>query len=138
MVPSSNTRRKLLPNSLSSPLKFPLPSWLAFAPLCLFLHFHCVFVLQGKDAVRAQWFKTAKNQDICNGPLASPFARLLTLLTHPLAPHCLLCSRAPLRSLIRLLTHFAHSRARGTENVRMAIHFVVFGQRPRRGRCPLK
>ena len=37
----------------------------------------------------------------------------------------LLCT-APLHLLVRLLAHFAHSRAHGTVNDRMAIHSVFF------------
>ena len=40
------------------------------------------------------------------GPLARPFARSLAPLTRSLAPHYLLCLRAPLRSLVRSLAHF--------------------------------
>ena len=37
-------------------------------------------------------------------------------LTQSLALYCLLCSRAPRRSLVPSLTHFTHSLARGTLN----------------------
>jgi len=59
--------------------------------------------------------KTAKNWDVNTRPLADPFACLLTLLTHLLAPHCLLRLRAALRSFIRSPANFIHSQAR--ENV---------------------
>ena len=76
------------------------------------------------------WSKTARNPDVSTGPLARPFALSLALLTRlhapltrshthltcSLAPPCLLRSRDPLRSLIRLLAHFAHSLARGKVN----------------------
>ena len=62
------------------------------------------------------WSRIIKNPDENTGPLACPFAHLLTTLSRPLAPHCLLRSRAPLRSLIRSLAHFAHSLARGKVN----------------------
>ena len=39
------------------------------------------------------------------GPFAPPFACLLAPLTHSLAPHCSLRSRAPLRSFVRSLAH---------------------------------
>ena len=48
--------------------------------------------------------------------IALPFACLLALLTHLLAPHCLLRSRAPLCSFVRLLARsLTHSRAHGKE-----------------------
>ena len=47
------------------------------------------------------WSTINKNPGVSTGPLAGPFARLLA----PLGPHCLLHLRAPLCSLIRLLTH---------------------------------
>ena len=50
-----------------------------------------------------RWFKTAMNQDESTGPLARPFIRSLAPLTRLLAPHCLFCSHAPLRSFIRSL-----------------------------------
>ena len=47
----------------------------------------------------------------------------------------LLCSRAPLRSLVRLLAHFADSLARGTVNDRMAVYSVFFLFWPIVDRC---
>ena len=38
----------------------------------------------------AQWAKSTKNPDVSTGPLARPFARSLTALTHLLASHYLL------------------------------------------------
>ena len=64
----------------------------------------------------AQWFETTKNQDVSTGPLDCPFTYSILPLTHLLAPHCLLCLRAPLRSFICSLAHFAHSRAHGKVN----------------------
>ena len=55
-----------------------------------------------------------------------PFARSLALLTRSLVPSCLLRSCTPLRSLVRLLAHFAHSLARGTVNDWLAIYSVFF------------
>ena len=43
--------------------------------------------------------------DVSAGPLARPLTRSLAPLTRLLAPHCSLCSRAPLRSLFRSLAH---------------------------------
>ena len=63
------------------------------------------------------WSGTNKNKDVSTGPLARPFARSLAPLTRSLAPDCSLRSRPPLRSLVRLLAHFAHSLARGTRHV---------------------
>ena len=40
-----------------------------------------------------------------NGPFVPLFARSLAPLTHLLAPHSSLRSRAPLRSLVRSLAH---------------------------------
>ena len=54
---------------------------------------------------RAQWSRITKNPDLSIGLLARPFARLLAPLTCSLAPPCLLCSRAPLHSLVRSLAH---------------------------------
>ena len=45
--------------------------------------------------------------------LGHSLAHSLATLTRLLAPYCLLRSRAPLRSLVHLLAHFAHSLARG-------------------------
>ena len=64
--------------------------------------------------------------DCRNGPLARLFARSLAPLTHLLAPDCSLRSRPPLRSLVCLLVHFAHSLARGIVNDWMAILSVFF------------
>ena len=68
------------------------------------------------DLLYALWSEIKKNTDVRTGPLARPFARSLTPLTRPLAPDCSLCSRPPLRSLVRSLAHFAHSLARGKVN----------------------
>ena len=56
----------------------------------------------------AQWFGTAKKFDVSTGPLTRPFFRLL-------APHCSLCSRAPLHTFICLLNahSLTHSQAHG-------------------------
>ena len=62
------------------------------------------------------WSRTAKNTDWSTGPLARPFAQSLAPLTRSLAPDCSLCLRPPLRSLVRLLAHFAQSLACGTVN----------------------
>ena len=51
---------------------------------------------------RALWTITAKNTDISTGPLDRPFARSL-------APDCSLCSRPPLRSIVRSLTSLTPS-----------------------------
>ena len=67
-------------------------------------HVQYQYVLAGGDVaffVGAQWGRTAKNWDVGTGPLA---------------PHYSLCSRAPLRTLVRSLAHFAHSLARGKVN----------------------
>ena len=78
---------------------------------------------------RALWARITKSTDGCTGPLARPFARSLAPLTRLLALHYLLCSRAPLHSLARSLTHFAqfaYSLAHGTVNDGMAIYSVFF------------
>ena len=64
----------------------------------------------------ALWSGTNKNRDVSTGPLARPFARLLATLTRSLAPDCTLYSRPLLHSLVGLLAHYAHSRARGKVN----------------------
>ena len=53
-----------------------------------------------KDDVTALWARSTKNPDVSTGPFSRSFPRLLASLTGSLAPPCLLCSRAPLRSLI--------------------------------------
>ena len=82
--------------------------------------------LQGRGHLRcvetdilsvAPWSGSTKNTDISTGPLACPFARSLAPLTHLLALHYLLRTRA----LLRLLALFAHSLARGKVNDWMAI-----------------
>ena len=50
-----------------------------------------------------------KTQIKGTGPLALPFTHLLAPLTHSLTAHYSLHLRAPLRSLVRSLTHFTHS-----------------------------
>ena len=70
----------------------------------------------GVVLVSALWSGTNKNRDVSTGPLARPLARSLAPLTHSLAPHCSLHSRAPLRSLVLSLAYFAHSLARGKVN----------------------
>ena len=55
------------------------------------------------------WSRTAKNTDCSTGPLARPLAHSLAPLTHLLALDCSLRPRPPLRSLVRSLSHFAHS-----------------------------
>ena len=52
----------------------------------------------------ALWAKITKTTDWSTGPLACPFACLLAPLTCSLVPHYSLRSRAPLRTLARLLT----------------------------------
>ena len=64
----------------------------------------------------ALWSGTNTNRDVSTGPLAHQFARLLAPLTRSLAPDCSLRSRPLLPSLVRSLTHFAHSLARGKVN----------------------
>ena len=56
--------------------------------------------------VIALWFWTFKNRNRSTGPIASLFARSLAPLTHSLAPHCSLRSRAPrAHSFTRSVTH---------------------------------
>ena len=74
----------------------------------------------------ALWSGTNNNRDVSTEPLTRPFARLPTPLTRLLAPDCWLRSRLPLRSLVRSLTHFARSLARGKVNEWMAILSVFF------------
>ena len=65
-----------------------------------------------QKSVIALWARSTKNPDCSTGPLARPFARSLAPLTRSLAPDCSLCSRPPLRSLVRSLAHFARSPLR--------------------------
>ena len=81
--------------------------WLLLLPL--------VAAVQEEAAV-ALWSGTNKNRDVSTRPLACLFARSLVPLTRLLAPPCLLLLRAPLRSLVRSLAHFAHSPAHGKVN----------------------
>ena len=67
-------------------------------------------------ATAALWSGTNKDRDVSTGPLARPFAHSLAPLTRSLAQDSSLCSRPPLRSLVRSLAHFAHSLARGKVN----------------------
>ena len=69
-----------------------------------------------------QWLRTTKNPDVITGPPARPFAYLLARSA------ALICSFA--RS-------HAHS-ACGKMNDSMSQNDLVFGQRPRRGRCPMQ
>ena len=68
------------------------------------------------------------NRDVSTGPLARPFTHLLILLTHSLAPHCLLHKHTPLRSFVRSLTHF---QARGKVNDWMAQNQAVLNHSAR-------
>ena len=62
----------------------------------------------------ARWFTTAENRDVSTGPFR--IARSLAPLTHSLAPHCSLRSRAPLRSFVcSLAGPFTRSQAHGKE-----------------------
>ena len=80
---------------------------------------------QRSGGAGALWSVTNKNRDVSTGPLARQLARSLAPLTHLLARHCSLRSRAPLRSLIRFLTHFTHSLTRGTMNDLMSQNDLV-------------
>ena len=75
----------------------------------------------------ALWARTGKNTDWSTGPLVRSLARSLAPLTHSLAPHYSLHSRAPLCSLACLLAHFAHSLTRGKVHDWMAIFFWKWG-----------
>ena len=72
-----------------------------------------------------QWPEKNKNRDVNTRPLARPFARSLAPLTRSLAPDCSLRSHPPLRSLVRSLAHFAHSRGRGNVNFLMSQNDLV-------------
>ena len=72
------------------------------------------------------WSRFIENKDWNTGPLARPFVRSLAPLTRLLAPHCSLCLRAPLCSLVCLLAHFAYSIACRTVNDWLAIYPVFF------------
>ena len=63
--------------------------------------------------VGALWSRIIKIPVLGTGPLTRPFPYLLAPLTHLLA---LPARSAALRSLVHLLTRFAHSLARGTVN----------------------
>ena len=66
---------------------------------------HRVLLLLNRVSIFALWARITKNPDCNTGSLARPFPRSLTRL---LAPHCLLCLRAPLCSLVHSHAHFAH------------------------------
>ena len=72
------------------------------------------------------WARITKNTDWSTRPLARPFTCSLATLTRLLAPHYLLRSHAPLRSLARLLAYIAHSLARGKVNDWMTIYSMFF------------
>ena len=57
----------------------------------------------------ALWARTIKNTNCITGPLALPFAHSLAPLTRSLAPHYLLRSRPPMRSLARSLRSLPRS-----------------------------
>ena len=77
----------------------------------------------------ALWARSTKNLDESTGSLARPFARSLPPLTHLLALHCSLCSRAPLPSFVRFAgalrcphsfaCSLAHSLASSRESERL-------------------
>ena len=77
-----------------------------------------------------------KITDRSTGSLACPFARSLAPLACSLAPHYSPCLRAPLRSLVCSLAHFAHSLARGKEDDWMAIFSVFFSFLDHSARAP--
>ena len=56
-------------------------------------------------SMMALLFRTAMNRDMSTGPLTRLFAHSLALLTHSIAPHCLLHSHAPLRSFVCSVAH---------------------------------
>ena len=56
--------------------------------------------VEHRKAALAQWARIIKNPVVSTGPLPRPFTLSLAPLTRLLAPPCLLCSRAPLRSLV--------------------------------------
>ena len=70
--------------------------------------------------------RSTKNPDWSTGPLARPFVRSLTPPTHSLAPHFSRHWRAPLRSFVRLLAHFASSLAHENVDDWMAFFSVIF------------
>ena len=72
------------------------------------------------------WARSNKNPDVSIGPLARPFALSHALLTHLLAPHCLLPSHAPLCSFVRSLAHsLTHFRVCGKVNDSMSQNDLV-------------
>ena len=79
-----------------------------------------------KSKGHALWARSTQNPDKSTGLLARLFACSLAPLTRSLAPDCSLCSRPPLRSLVRSLAHFAHSLVCGKVNYWMAIYSVFF------------
>ena len=75
----------------------------------------------------AQWFRTVKNRDDSTEPLARPFACSLALLTHMLAPQCLLCLCSLLRSFVCSLAHsLPSSWERGIWSMRRVPGFFKF------------
>ena len=105
-------------------IRVSLPKiWLCF---CWIVRVRWIFVLMrkvvGAALGGALWVGSPKTSGVSIRPLACLFA---CSLAHLHAPHYSLCSRAPLRSVIRLLAHFAHSLAGGTVHDWMAI-FAVF------------
>ena len=78
--------------------------------------FDCHFDYPSVSFTLSLWSRIAKGPDRSTKPLARFFACSLAPLTHSLALHCLLCLRAMLHSLARLLAHFTHFLACGKVN----------------------
>ena len=61
------------------------------------------WVSDAGQRANARWFRTAKNQDVCNGLVRLlVYFKSLAPLSHSLALHCLLCSHAQLTRSIAL------------------------------------
>ena len=88
--------------------------------------FDCHFDYPSVSFTLSLWSRIAKGPDRSTKPLARFFACSLAPLTHSLALHCLLCLRAMLHSLARLLAHFTHFLACGKVKEWMVIYSVFY------------
>ena len=89
-------------------------NYLSFADNCLY--FIVAFLIVSTSSllllssnITSLWSWTTRTTSWSTRPLAHPFARWLSPLTHLLAPHCLLLLCTPQHSLVRSLANFAHS-----------------------------
>ena len=86
-----------------------------------------------KAKSKTLWCRIIKNTDWSTGPLARPFACSLAPLTHSLALYYSLRLRAPLRSLVHSLAHFAPFAHRKVNESYLFCVFFCSGPKCKRG-----